>query len=506
MPISEKQDPGTRLGFYYLPDTVNYGMHAAQLWAGELKKAGANWLLLQAPTERAIPETFLSPLVEAGIHPVLHFNQPLDSTNSSEDYRVLLNHYARQGAKYAIFYDRPNTRQKWTASVWAQEDLVERFLDQFLPLAELALYEELVPVFPVLEPGGDYWDLAFIRTALKSLLRRANRRLINGIVLAVNSQAGNRPLDWGAGGLDRWPGVRPYQSEPGIQDHRGFRTFDWYSDICYQELGVTLPIFLMNAGSKVGDSQDEHYPAVDSQGMLERNLEIIRWLHHDPDVHALSGKAPADILACFFDVMDNDLSPADAGSFNPKQPFLIEMRRWAASYRGEISQISEDEIESPNNTKKMIATAFASKSLNTENQSELMIDETENLDVNHQTMFSNSSQSKPASASEQSIEPLFPEIEIPETDQSEATQPISHYVLLPLYAWGAAEWDMELIAPIIQEKHATIGFSLTEAAMADRVTVVGGTEVYSDQALEVLRKSGCIVERLLPDGTLVATQ
>ena len=90
-------------------------------------------------------------------------------------------------------------------------------------------------------------------------------------------------------------------------------------------------------------------------------------------------------------------------------------------------------------------------------------------------------------------------------EKGEDAQSISHYVLLPLYAWGAAEWDMELITPLIQENHPTVGFSLTEAGLADRVTVVGGKETFTEQALETLRRAGCVVERMLPDGTLVAT-
>jgi hypothetical protein len=64
---------------------------------------------------------------------------------------------------------------------------------------------------------------------------------------------------------------------------------------------------------------------------------------------------------------------------------------------------------------------------------------------------------------------------------------------------------MELITPLIQENHPTVGFSLTEAGLADRVTVVGGKETFTEQALETLRRAGCVVERMLPDGTLVAT-
>jgi hypothetical protein len=78
-------------------------------------------------------------------------------------------------------------------------------------------------------------------------------------------------------------------------------------------------------------------------------------------------------------------------------------------------------------------------------------------------------------------------------------------VLLPLYAWGAANWDLALVEPLLQESHPAIGFSLAEARLARRVTVVGAEGAVSEEALGMLRNSGCQVERLLEDGTLVAT-
>jgi len=74
-----------------------------------------------------------------------------------------------------------------------------------------------------------------------------------------------------------------------------------------------------------------------------------------------------------------------------------------------------------------------------------------------------------------------------------------------LYAWGAADWDLALVQPLIQQGHATIGFSLTEARLARRVTVVGGSGAVSAAALEMLRRNGCQVERLMEDGTLIAS-
>ncbi len=84
-------------------------------------------------------------------------------------------------------------------------------------------------------------------------------------------------------------------------------------------------------------------------------------------------------------------------------------------------------------------------------------------------------------------------------------RPISHYVLLPLYAWGAANWDLALVEPLLQDSHPTIGFSLAEARHAERVTVVGGEGTISAEAVEMLRQSGCQVERIREGGTFIAT-
>ena len=86
------------------------------------------------------------------------------------------------------------------------------------------------------------------------------------------------------------------------------------------------------------------------------------------------------------------------------------------------------------------------------------------------------------------------------------SRPIPHYLLLPLYAWGAADWQLEALHPFIQKYHPTVGFSLVEAALAERVTVIGGEQSFPDTALEQLRATGCRVERIQGDGTSIATQ
>ena len=62
----------------------------------------------------------------------------------------------------------------WTSESWAQSGLTERFLDSLLPIAEAAVAVGLAPLFPPLEPGGDYWDTTFLRGALDGIKRRAS--------------------------------------------------------------------------------------------------------------------------------------------------------------------------------------------------------------------------------------------------------------------------------------------------------------------------------------------
>lgn len=505
MPSKDEKLFRSRLGFYYYPDTLHFGNHDADIWAPELEKLGSNWVLLQSPLERAIPESFLAPFIQANIEPVLHFDLPTNCFKVGDGLQLLFNHYARQGVRYVILFDRPNIRPHWSASIWAQDDLVERFLDQFLTVADLAQYEGLNPVLPPLEPGGDYWDLAFLRAALRSIQRRGNQRLMDALILSVFARAENKPLDWGSGGLDRWPGVRPYVNQPGIQDHRGFRMFDWYLDICVQELGKSLPLIMLEAGSNLGDNQFSQFPLLDELSVVQRNLSIIRWLHREPDVSELTGNVPDEILACFFEIPNlqkHDIIQDSNGILS--NPFLNEVRRWAASHRIQLTDAPEWNIHKTSQTNKSGKSPSIMQAVHPERRYSFNKNNTYKGELS------------PALA-EFGMSPINGELEknnakealrsaeISEEGGVNNAGSISHYVLLPLYAWGAAEWDMELVLSLFQDQHPTIGFSMAEASMADFVTVVGGKEVYSDQALESLRQSGCVVKRLMPDGTLVAT-
>ena len=128
----------------------------------------------------------------------------------------------------------------------------------FIPIANSSLTTGLTPIFPPLKPGGDYWDTAFLRQALQSLRRRGLNNILDQLVIGAYSYPGSKPIQWGAGGPERWPNARPYFTPPGVENQRGFRIFDWYSAISQAMLSQKSPIFLFGMGytSEVKDYID----------------------------------------------------------------------------------------------------------------------------------------------------------------------------------------------------------------------------------------------------------
>jgi hypothetical protein len=240
--------PKNRLGLHYPPDEPTR-VADLQCWKPLLVQVGASWLVLEADGSRAIPEVFLRGLLEIGVRPLLHFKLPLDPAPRVTELEPLLRAYSRWGVRYAVFFDRPNASASWPSAAWTQHDLVERFLDRFLPLAETAWQVGIIPMLPPLEPGGSYWDTAFLRAALQGVQRRKPGLVQNGLGLSAYAWSFGRPVSWGWGGSERWPDARPYLTPEGSQDQRGLGIFDWYRGISRSAAGRELPLFLFEAGS-----------------------------------------------------------------------------------------------------------------------------------------------------------------------------------------------------------------------------------------------------------------
>lgn len=275
--MSETQN---RIGFHYYPDDRHYRQQDLDRWLPVLRQLDAGWLTLRASGERSVPEFFLRGLLAAGIEPIVHLHCPVGSVRPS-DLNPLLYSYAHWGVTYVVPYDRPNLRAGWHNGHWSPSGLVERFLDAVLPTLQAAASAGLTAVFPPLEPGGDYWDTAFLESALKGIARRGQQALFDTLALGAYGWTYGRPLDWGAGGPAAWPQARPYATPEDSQDQRAARTFEWYRQIAQAAVGRSLPTLVL-----AGAATDELGASASNGGGAAFDLR--RMIQEEPAAEGLS--------------------------------------------------------------------------------------------------------------------------------------------------------------------------------------------------------------------------
>ncbi len=421
----------SRVGFHYFSDSFHFREIDLVTWMPKVKQLNGSWLILEADQDRAIPESFITSLLTNNIEPIIHFNLNLSAPPSLVDLKLLLDSYVKWGAHYVMIFDKPNIKSSWASSAWAQHDLVERFLDRFIPVANAVILSGLIPVFPPLEPGGDYWDTAFLKSSLESMKRRGKSDILDKLVLSATGSFSNHGLSWGAGGPERWPGSRPYNISDTEEDQCGFCIYEWYNAICQTTLQRTLPMFILQVGEKEGNSsQSQNYlpvfqllnnETVNLPGSVENKLDPI----------------PENILGCIFRLVPQKTTTTPIDSF-----------------------FYNDE-DTPTSIQSLVSQWIHSRRSS---------DKTRN-------------------------DPLI-----------ENSHPLQHYLLLPAYEWGISEWHLDVIKPFVKRHLPAIGFSLSEAALAVNVTVVGGPQSFSEESLDFLRESGCTVERISGDGTSIASQ
>ena len=260
-----------QIGFHYYPDDRHFTQKDLDYWQPILTSLSASWLTLKATAARAIPEFFIQGLSEIGVKPIIHLPAQVGSLPATE-LTTLMASYAHWGVEHVVVYDRPNMRSAWNPSEWSKVGLVERFLDQVLPILQAQRGAGLKPVLPPLEPGGDYWDTAFLSACLKGLLRRGQKDLVRSLALAGYLWTNEKPLSWGAGGPRQWPEAKPYHTPEGSQDQRGFHLFDWYGQISTDVTGQRLPLLVIGGG----DLPHGNDPIKAQDTHAEVNLAIAR--------------------------------------------------------------------------------------------------------------------------------------------------------------------------------------------------------------------------------------
>ena len=338
-----------RFGLHYFPDSLHYGEKDLKLWLPRLQQLNAGWLILNAPTSRAIPEEFITGITEAGIKPVVDFDFPLSEEVPWANLEVLLRAYGRWGVSHALLNHQPNNQSAWDVADWRRSDLLQTYTRQFQQFAQLALDCGVKPVYAPLTQGGDYWDLSFLEASLKQLAEESSSFLINNLTFSAYAWDQGKSLDWGAGASRTWKDVKAYKVPKGSQDQRGFRAYEWYQDVIQSTLGKKLPMLLLQAGVTGNPRKGLQPTDMGKQELIYRllNGENV----YDPEnPRQLVNAIPSDVKACSFYLLSAADAAADvcawftsAGSAQaPAQAILAQRQKSAKSEEKTSSPARED--------------------------------------------------------------------------------------------------------------------------------------------------------------------
>ncbi len=252
----------------------------------------------------------------------------------------------------------------------------------------------------------------------------------------------NHELEYGSGGPEKWPNSLPYTQNPGSEDQYGFRNYEWLQSVTRSVCDFELPIHMLGSGIK--EPGVPYSPEIHA-GVCLNILERLKGLVPENAV-------PGYVKSCSFHLL----------SAEP------ETEEYACAwFKSRDEHLPIVDFLLPGTNEEMNTTGKTDFKSNVKETVGETIDFSESVENPH---------------------------------------PLEHYLLLPVYEWGIADFHLEVTRPFIQKFHPTIGFSVKEAALARRVTVIGGEQTFPEELLDGLRKSGSTVDRVSGDGTSIATQ
>ncbi len=309
------------IGFSYFSGQEFLVQNKIETWFPIIKQLGATQIVFESGFDRAIPEDVFELARENGLEPIIHFTAELPLARKFNELSIILDAYAKWGVKYVILGDKPNSKSAWPTAGWHFDHLVDHFLDRFIPIADYVERIGMTPVLPPMQPGGDYWDTAFLEMVVQGLKRRQMTPLLENLCLASYGYTFEKPLSWGEGGPERWSSSKPYFTPDGQEDQLGFQNFEWAQEVIKKVLGKRLPALILDAGNPWSQPIDV------SPDKVVKSIQLITEACKGRENESLEDQLtyPAlngSLLACVFsmdtlrELLDNELL-----SFVPRNHF-----------------------------------------------------------------------------------------------------------------------------------------------------------------------------------------
>lgn len=447
-----------RLGFHYYDDIDHFDEVSLDYWLPKLKAAKARWLVINIPEKYEVPENFLRRVLDSGIEPIINLHLSISNPPDKDLFRERVAYYRQIGVHLLHFFGCPNMKSSWSVADWQKPALVERFIEIFESYAMICVRDKIIPLFPLLQPGGDYWDLSFLKEALTILKNKPG--LLPNMLFTANAGFQTHPLDWGKGGPGAYPEVRAYGNNQG--DHRGFYIFEWYQNLIRHTLKQPYPIILLQAAS--WSSQTGPFDTTPKESK-QQFFKVMELLQKDGSKKTGKETLPSYILACNLYKL-----PADSltGAKNERSPLFKSVLKLPSLKKSGLKQ----------------QPVLSEKTVGMELSGFLV-----SLLLNVVKFLFNEAQ------------PHLPEIFSRITNwvkdisaQFLQTNPMSEYFLIPDAAEILNEDQQRTIQKVLKNGRFKSGRNLNEALAAPRVILINDKTLYPQNIIRLLHNNHCQIQ------------
>jgi hypothetical protein len=269
-------------------------------WINELKAMGFTWVKLLDVEASAVGPA--AKCVKAGIQPVVRLYRPTPNPGTLDENtktKAAVQDLVFAGCNYFETNNEPNVNWEWKGNA-IPPDGPQQVARDFIADAEYILNCGGIPLLPAMSPGGHWDDMDFLAKVLQYLKAHWSMDALNRCAIACHNAALNHPLDYPFDAVNQlgaqltaedyagheWAGsleqvnewrIKGRNAGQGLLDpgaSNGWLKYWALHSLVLKETGLDLPVLSTEGGIWPGELQDNRYPRVSEQDVVNGYLKI----------------------------------------------------------------------------------------------------------------------------------------------------------------------------------------------------------------------------------------
>lgn len=367
-------------GAHYAPTILGQPAGMVDFFIDELREMNIKWVkIMQGDVPKIEHQYLVEQLIANDIEPIIRVYKPYN--DPYQHLTGLVEAAAPLGVHYFELYNEPNIAG--FPGGWRDGEAisVDRILELWLPAAEAIHNAGGYPGLPTLATGGTVDDMQFLRDFLRKLAATGRTDLLHRAWLPLHNYFLNHPFDYPTDQVNLFDvrltdaeiarrGLSPAQVQainnarlnaklPGgyyvgdtiDADSNGFRKFDAYANIFFDEFGFYIPIITTEGGPLVGDAQDPRYPPVTQDDLTELTLRAYHYMLDDAPAYyfAYAPWIMANAAGGHWDGAWEEAAwyKVDGSTLPVVDALKADTRRWATRNWGYKSLVEPDQPAEP---------------------------------------------------------------------------------------------------------------------------------------------------------------